>query len=63
MPELLGALGSSLDFLERIGPSLVIDAARMAENLRAQPEVHVAGGTSKEGLRSALDELLKEIAR
>ncbi|QJR11441.1 3-carboxy-cis,cis-muconate cycloisomerase [Usitatibacter rugosus] len=63
VPELMGALGSSLDFLERIGPSLVIDAARMAENLRAQPEVHVAGGASKEGLRSALDELLKEIAR
>jgi 3-carboxy-cis,cis-muconate cycloisomerase len=33
VPEIAACLGGALDFLETIGGSLVVDAARMAQNL------------------------------
>ncbi|APV50769.1 hypothetical protein BWI17_14390 [Betaproteobacteria bacterium GR16-43] len=63
VPDLANALGCSLDFLDRIALSLVVDAERMAANLRAQPEVAAAGEASGAGLQAALEELLKEIER
>ena len=36
VPQLAGSLGMALDFLDTIGASLVVDAARMRANLEAQ---------------------------
>ena len=55
VPQLAGALGMSLDFLETVGASLVVDAARMQANLAAQSLAAVDVGT-------AVDELLGELA-
>ena len=58
VPEIAGALGSSLDFLGTIGSSLVVNAARMKENLAAYGE-----GTAKpEAMQPAVDELLAKLA-
>jgi 3-carboxy-cis,cis-muconate cycloisomerase len=57
VPAIAQALGTSLDFIDTIATSLVVDAARMGRNL----EAHGPGG---EALDSgvALDELLAELA-
>lgn len=57
VPELAGCLGSSLDFLDLLGPSLVVDPARMAANL----ETHGAG-TASPPPESEVDELLADLA-
>ena len=57
VPEIAGALGSSLDFLETITASLVVDAARMKANLDNYGE-----GSPAAGLEGACDELLAELA-
>jgi hypothetical protein len=55
VPQLAGALGSCLDFLETIGGSLVVDAARMQANVAAY-------GTSGADVSCAVDELLGELS-
>ena len=57
VPQMADALGSSLDFLETIGASLVVDAARMKQNLSAHGE---AGARADPG--TAADELLADLA-
>jgi 3-carboxy-cis,cis-muconate cycloisomerase len=57
VPEIVSALGSSLDFLDTIAASLVVDAARMQANL----EAHGPPGASAAGDESALEELLAEL--
>jgi 3-carboxy-cis,cis-muconate cycloisomerase len=59
VPEIASTLGSSLDFLDGIGSSLVVDAARMKANLASY-----GGGaaTDTQALRPALDELLATLA-
>jgi 3-carboxy-cis,cis-muconate cycloisomerase len=57
VPEMADALGSAVDFLEIIGASLVVDAARMKANLEAHGE---AG--ARPGLAAATDELLADLA-
>lgn len=55
VPELAGALGQSLDFLETIAESLVVDAERMLENLQRFGE----GATVAQlACDAALEELL-----
>jgi 3-carboxy-cis,cis-muconate cycloisomerase len=56
VPEIAGTLGTSLDFLDTIAASLVVNADRMRENLQryGQP-----GPGSFDG---AMDELLGELA-
>ncbi|HUQ27834.1 MAG TPA: lyase family protein [Usitatibacter sp.] len=56
VPEIAGLLGSSLDFLEGIGASLVIDAKRMKANVDAQ-----SPGAPRDS-RAAVDELLAALA-
>ncbi len=59
VPEIAGALGTSLDFLGTIAESLVVNPARMKENLAT----HGAPGTGKaEALLPAVDELLATLA-
>ena len=58
VPEIASALGSSLDFLDIIGASLVVDPARMRANL----EAHGAPGTTVPGDAGTMDELLGELA-
>ena len=55
MPQLAGALGMALDFVETIGASLVVDAARMQANLAAH-------AMPPAELGAAADELLAELA-
>lgn len=55
VPQLAQALGTALDFLETLGESLVVDAARMKANLEAH------GGEGK-AVAPAVDELLGELA-
>ena len=57
VPQMADALGSAVDFLEIIGASLVVDAARMKANLDAHGE---AG--ARPGLAAATDELLADLA-
>jgi len=57
VPQLADALGSSVDFLEIVSSSLVVDDARMKKNLDAHGE---AGG--KGDLAAATDELLADLA-
>ena len=57
VPDLADCLGSSLDFLDLLGSSLVVDAARMASNLQAHGE-----GASPLPLESRVDELLADLA-
>jgi 3-carboxy-cis,cis-muconate cycloisomerase len=61
--DLTHALGTSLDFVERIGAALVVDAARMKKNLEARAEMPAASAEAAAGLDAALDELLREIER
>jgi len=56
VPDIAAALGSSLDFLDRIGAGLVVDAARMRANL----DVHGAGANPVD-VGAAVDELLAEL--
>ena len=58
VPEIASALGSSLDFLDTIAASLVVDPARMKANLGA----FGAPGTTEPGDEATLDELLGELA-
>jgi 3-carboxy-cis,cis-muconate cycloisomerase len=55
VPEIAGALGTSLDFLDTIATSLVVDAQRMRENLRR------CGEASGAAVDTAVDELLGEL--
>ncbi|MGZ5080276.1 MAG: lyase family protein [Usitatibacter sp.] len=57
VPEIAAALGTSLDFLETIAASLVVNAQRMKSNLDA----HGEGGPAA-SLETALDELLRDLA-
>ena len=57
VPEIAGALGSSLDFVDAIGAGLVVDAARMRSNIAA----YGAEGTPA-SLEGAVDEVLAELA-
>jgi 3-carboxy-cis,cis-muconate cycloisomerase len=57
VPEIAGALGSSLDFLDIIAGSLVVNADRMRANVTAYGDG--AGAASVEG---SVDELLAELA-
>jgi 3-carboxy-cis,cis-muconate cycloisomerase len=54
VPQLAGALGAALDFLDLVGASLVVDAGRMQANL----EAHGTGGGN---VAPAVDELLGEL--
>jgi len=54
VPEIVSALGSSLDFLDTLAASLVVDAARMKANLDA----HGAPGTLVPGEEGTMEELL-----
>ena len=58
VPEIASALGSSLDFLDTIAASLVVDPARMQSNL----EAFGAPGTTVSGDEATLDELLGELS-
>jgi 3-carboxy-cis,cis-muconate cycloisomerase len=57
VPAIAGALGSSLDFLDTIAQSLVINADRMKANATAYGEEPPAAA-----LEDAVDELLAELA-
>ena len=59
VPELAGALGTSLDFLELIGSSLVVDADRMRANLE-----RYGPGPARDprALAFAVDEILASLA-
>jgi 3-carboxy-cis,cis-muconate cycloisomerase len=56
VPEIAGTLGTSLDFLDTIAASLVVNADRMRENLQRYGQ---SGPGSFDG---AMDELLGELA-
>ena len=58
VPEIAGALGSSLDFLEIIGASLVVNADRMKANVAA----HAAEPSDPQAMQPAVDELLATLA-
>jgi 3-carboxy-cis,cis-muconate cycloisomerase len=55
VPEIASVLGSSVDFIETLSTSLVIDSARMAENVAKFGEGGVVDVAS---LQPAIDELL-----
>ncbi len=59
VPEIAAVLGTSLDFLGTIGASLVVNSARMKENLAAYGE---PGGANVDALQPAVDELLATLA-
>jgi 3-carboxy-cis,cis-muconate cycloisomerase len=61
--DLAHALGTSLDFVERIGAALVVDASRMKKNLEARVELPATDAPTAAGLDAALEELLREIER
>jgi 3-carboxy-cis,cis-muconate cycloisomerase len=56
VPEIAGALGTSLDFLDTISTSLVVNAQRMRENVERY------GEKSKASFDAATDELLDGLA-
>jgi len=58
VPDIVSALGSSLDFLDIAGASLVVDAARMKANLDACG----APGTTDPADQGTMDELLDGLA-
>jgi 3-carboxy-cis,cis-muconate cycloisomerase len=58
-PEIFSVFGSSLDFLDTIAASLVIDVPRMRANL----EAHGAPGTTAPADEAILEELLAELGR
>jgi stage V sporulation protein SpoVS len=55
-------LGSSLDFVDRIAGGLVVDAARMAHNLREHGQASI-DARGEGALKTALAELLAAIGR
>ena len=55
VPEIAGALGTSLDFLDTIATSLVVDTQRMRENVERY------GEASSASFDTAIDELLAEL--
>lgn len=57
VPGIAAALGTSLDFLERIATSLVVNAERMKANLDAYGQ-----GGAAASVETALDELLGDLA-
>lgn len=57
VPDLVECLGASLDFLDVLAGSLVVDAARMAANLRAH-----GAGASVPPLELEVDEMLVDLA-
>jgi 3-carboxy-cis,cis-muconate cycloisomerase len=57
VPDIAGALGTSLDFLETISASLVVNAGRMKSNLAAYGEKGAAAS-----VEPAVDELLADLA-
>ena len=59
VPEIAGVFGTSLDFLGTIAQSLVVNPARMKENLAAYGEPGAARG---DALTAAVDELLATLA-
>ena len=59
VPEMASVLGSSVDFIETVAASLVIDAARMTENLERFGEGRSADAAA---LQAAMDELLAGLA-
>ena len=59
VPEIAAAFGSSLDFLDTIGASLVVDAARMRENLE---KYGAAPSRPAASPQPAVDELLAALA-
>jgi 3-carboxy-cis,cis-muconate cycloisomerase len=59
VPEIASALGTSLDFLETVASSLVVNAARMKANLAEYGEPGAAKGGA---VQPALDELLAGLA-
>ncbi|HZZ91506.1 MAG TPA: lyase family protein [Usitatibacter sp.] len=58
VPQLAGTLGTALDFLETIGESLVVNAARMRENVERFGEK----GLDARGCDAATAELLEALA-
>jgi 3-carboxy-cis,cis-muconate cycloisomerase len=60
VPEIAGALGTSLDFLDTIAGGLVVDAARMRSNLEAHGGT--APGEAAGASSAAADELLARLA-
>jgi 3-carboxy-cis,cis-muconate cycloisomerase len=58
VPEIMSALGTSLDFLDIVSASLVVDAARMKANLEARG----TPGTMEPGDEGTMDELLGALA-
>ena len=58
VPELAGALGGALDFLDTISASLVVNADRMKANLEAYGE----GSRDAKASAAATDEILADLA-
>lgn len=59
VPEIAGALGSSLDFLDIIAASLVVNAERMKANVATYGE---GGAFDPAAMQPAIDELLAPLA-
>ena len=59
VPEIASVMGSSLDFLETLSTSLVINRARMAENVAKFGE---GGVVNTDAMQPAIDELLAGLA-
>ena len=57
VPDIVSALGSSLDFLDTIASSLMVDAARMKANL----EAYGAPGTTIAADGGTMEELLEQL--
>jgi 3-carboxy-cis,cis-muconate cycloisomerase len=57
VPDILSTLGSSLDFLDTIAASLVVDSARMMANL----EAYGAPGTTIAADGGTMEELLEQL--
>lgn len=57
VPEIAGTLGTALDFIDTVGASLVVDAARMRSNLAAYGE-----GSAGPGMERFADEILAGLA-
>jgi hypothetical protein len=58
VPEIAGALGTALEFLDTIGTSLVVNAQRMKANL----EAYGTGPHDPASVETAMDEVLAALA-
>jgi 3-carboxy-cis,cis-muconate cycloisomerase len=58
VPDIAGALGTALEFLDTIAASLVVNAERMKANLEAYGERR----RDTQAVESAVDELLADLA-